>query len=173
VIDNGQDARRLKMAMDASPVPFLTYAPDVPMGVAESWNWFINNVPDDRILSNDDIVFGPRSLALMAASKADLVWAKGCGFSCFMIRDTCIEKLGYFDESISPGYGYYEDCDYLQRLDGKGTRERSADAEEVDAGIVHLKSQTLVQSTPEEMLEHHRKFCVAQHNYAKKWGVQF
>lgn len=209
IIDNGQHTERLLAAVDAETFPVHAHRPSRPMGVAESWNWFIKNVPEDRIIANDDIIFAPDSLAKMQARKVpvcctcrgsnverdkeqehpgvgscqdcnkecyiddvppDLLWASG--FSCFMIRDACVEKIGLFDETISPGYGYYEDEDYLQRLDGRGTKPRAATAENVNCGIIHLKSQTLVASTHEEILEHHRKFKVAQANYIKKWHLE-
>jgi hypothetical protein len=172
IINNGRDFQRLSKALAYTPLRTDTYTPNVPMGVAESWNWFLQNVPEERVIVNDDVRFAPESLAKLLASKADLVWAEGCGFSCFVLRDSCIEKIGLFDETISPGYGYYEDEDYLQRLDGHGTREPSAVAENVDCGVVHLKSATLQASSHEEILEHHRKFKIAQANYIKKWHLE-
>lgn len=170
VIDNGQRTDLLLAALDAETFQVRAHRPTRPMGVAESWNWFIKNVPEDRIIANDDVTFAPDSLARIVASQADLVWASG--FSCFLIRDECVRKIGLFDEEISPGYGYYEDEDYLQRLDGRGTRARSAVAENVACGVVHLKSQTLVASTHTQLLEHHRRFKIAQANYAKKWHLE-
>jgi GT2 family glycosyltransferase len=153
--------------LDREKTQLDVFLPNVPMGVAQSWNWFLDRAPEERIIANDDVVFGPRALEIMTAAKSDLVWASG--FSCFLIRDACIQKLGKFDETISPGYGYYEDDDYLQRLDGKGTQARRATAENVDAGVIHLKSQTLVASTHEEVVDHHRKMLLARANYIKKW----
>jgi hypothetical protein len=173
VINNGRDTQRLERAITASPVGVTVETPDKPMGVAESWNWFIQHVPEDRVIANDDITFGMRSLEYLVDTPADLVWAKGCGFSCFVIRDSCVQKLGLFDESISPGYGYYEDEDYLQRLDGRGTREPSAIAKEVECGVWHHKSATLQAASHGELLEHHRRFLIAQGNYARKWNVVF
>lgn len=170
IINNGRDVARIKSALSACAVPFVVETPERPMGVAESWNWFLDNVPEERVITNDDVLFAPDSLEKIAACESDLVWASG--FSCFLIRDACVEKLGRFDEDISPGYGYYEDEDYLQRLDGRGTRGRSATAENVEAGVVHLKSQTLQASTHEEILEHHRRFKIAQGNYIKKWHLE-
>jgi hypothetical protein len=166
IINNGG----LPIYLEQTPFPVLIHT-SAPMGVAESWNWFINNVPEERVITNDDIEFLPDSLEKLVASKADLVWGKG--FSCFVIRDSCVRKIGLFDEAISPGYGYYEDEDYLQRLDGRGTRERSASAENVDAGLRHEHSATLKAASHAEILEHHRRFKIAQENYAKKWGVVF
>lgn len=179
IIDNGFNIDRelgcvgtqMKEAIAEAPCPVTLHYGDKPMGVAEAWNWFLRNVPEERIITNDDVTFGRESLAIMTAPKADLVWAAGCGFSCFLIRDTCVEKLGNFDETISPGYGYYEDCDYLMRLDGRGTRAPSAIACDVDAHVHHERSSTLLAANDEERAEHHVKFRLAQRNYMTKWGI--
>lgn len=170
VIDNGNDSHKLGEVLTSSPVPVFVESPGINLGVAASWNRFILETEDDRVIANDDVTFAPDSLALLTASQADLVW--GSGFSCFIIRDACVEKLGLFDEAISPGYGYYEDDDYLQRLDGRGTKPRNATAENVDCGIKHTASATLKIASHEETLEHHRKFKIAQANYIRKWGLE-
>jgi len=176
VIDNGRNADMLRVAIMAAPDRRRTtldvLTPNVPMGVAESWNWFLKNIPEERIISNDDITFAPDSIARLLASPADLVWAKGCGFACYVIRDACVRKIGYFDEEISPGYGYYEDEDYLQRLDGRGTREPSAIAEAVECGVRHVHSATLKAATHAQIMEHHRRFKIAQGNYIKKHKLE-
>lgn len=172
VYDNGLDPVRTTKATADASMPVHVERPDERQGLAVAWNWFMRNVPEERIISNDDIIFKPRSIGEIVKSKADLVWA-GYGFSCFLIRDSCIEKIGYFDEEISPGYAYYEDEDYLQRLDGRGTREPSAVAANVDAGLVHAHSATLKAATHEQIVAHHKKFLIAQGNYARKWGVTF
>lgn len=173
IINNGRDERKLMMALGDLDMDIKVHTPkEKAYGVAESWNWFIDHVSEERVIVNDDIVFGPTSLERLVASTADLVWGGGCGFSCFVLRDACVQKLGKFDETISPGYGYYEDCDYLMRLDGRGTLPRKATAEEVECGIVHLKSSTLIAASHEEKLEHHRKFKIAQGNYARKWALE-
>lgn len=169
VIDNGRNAELLEKALDGYDV--VVHTPDINIGVAASWNWFLQHVPDDRIIVNDDIMFAPDSIEKIVATDADLVWAEGIGFSCFLMRDSCVEKVGFFDESISPGYGYYEDEDYLQRLDGRGTREPLAVAVNVACGVKHTHSATLKAATHEELLEHHRRFKIAQQNYMKKWGL--
>lgn len=172
IINNGQSHEHLLTALGEFDIDAKVHTPTIPKGVAESWNWFIDKVPEERVIVNDDIEFGPNSLERLLASSADLVWAAGCGFSCFVLRNVCVEKIGRFDEDISPGYGYYEDEDYLQRLDGRGTREPSAIAEEVVCGIVHHKSSTLEVASHAELLEHHRRFKLAQSNYAKKWSLE-
>lgn len=172
VIDNGRNTARIMEELRDFDINLKLHTPPARLGIAKCWNWFIDRVSEERIIVNDDIRFGPTSIEQLIASKADLVWAKGCGFSCFVLRDTCVGKLGRFDETISPNYGYYEDEDYLQRLDGRGTREPSAIAEEVDANVEHVKSATLRVASHEERLEHHKLFKFAQANYAKKWKIE-
>lgn len=173
IIDNGMSPTKLFRAMSGS-FPFqIVVAPnlDKPRGVAESWNWFIAHVPEERVIVNDDILFAPDSLSKLLASPAELVWATGQGFSCFVIRDRCVEQVGLFDEEISPGYGYYEDEDYLQRLNGRETRPSLATNANVDSGVSHARSSTLGAATPDELAEHHRRFLIAQGNYKRKWSL--
>lgn len=170
VIDNGQQGEKVTRLLEPLGVTFEVFLPPQPMGVAASWNWFIRALPEPRVITNDDVIFAHDSLAKIVAAPLDLAWA--CGFSCFLIRDICIEKVGFFDEEISPGYGYYEDDDYLQRLDGRGTRPALVRADNVDAGVRHHQSATLAACTPAEIEEHHRKFRIAQGNYVKKWGLE-
>jgi GT2 family glycosyltransferase len=172
ILDNGMNEDALSQATKHLGVPVIVDTPEEPLGVAASWNWFIKTADEERIIVNDDVQFAPESLGLLLASKADLVWAEGLGFSCFVIRDRCVEKLGLFDETISPGYGYYEDEDYLQRLDGRGTRPPSAIAENVACGALHEHSATLKAALHDELLEHHRRFKIAQSNYARKWNIE-
>lgn len=176
IIDNGKDAAKLCAAIDGTLEKDTTYfdilVPTKPMGVAESWNWFIENVPEERVITNDDIVFAPESIEKLVACPHALAWTKEGGYSCFLIRDECVEKVGMFDEAISPGYGYYEDEDYAQRLDGRGTREPACTRGHVETGLTHLKSQTLEARTRAELNEHHRLFRIAQGNYVRKWHLE-
>lgn len=172
IIDNGQSQSKIMDALRDFDIHVKLHTPKKPFGVAESWNWFVQHVPEDRIISNDDVIFGPTSIEQLLASTADIVWAEECGFSCFVLRDSCVTKLGLFDETISPGYGYYEDQDYLQRLDGRGTRAPSANAETIKCGMQHIHSGTLKGASHLEILAHHEKFKIAQANYAKKWGLE-
>lgn len=170
VMDNGRRGEKLMKALGQTGIEFEGYTPVENMGVAASWNWFLRNVKEPRVIANDDVTFAPHSLEVLTSVPLDLAWA--CGFSCFLIDDACVDKVGYFDETISPGYAYYEDDDYLQRLDGRGTREAVVRAGNVACGVAHVSSATLKVATPEEMEEHHRKFKIAQGNYARKWGLE-
>lgn len=164
VIDNGRCADRLAKALEGRPADVHT--PKVPMGVAASWNWFIENVPEDRVIANDDVTFMPDSLQRIVETDGDFVSPLlGQAYSCFLLRDSCVGKIGVFDEAISPGYAYFEDCDYSERMMAHGFR-----ITHLECGVTHAKSQTLAACSAAERNEHHRRFHIAQANFVAKWG---
>jgi GT2 family glycosyltransferase len=155
---------------DACDIPLTVVEPSRHTGLAEVINWFIRNTVEERVITNDDVVFGPDTLSVMVASDGDVVGPRNrpnefATFSCFLLRDSCVAKVGVFDELISPGYIYFEDCDYGVRMARAG-----ATIVEVDCNIRHGGSQTLRAMTPEQQQEHHRKFQIAARNYHSKWG---
>lgn len=161
VIDNG--GKLQTGDVDVFPgVQIVT--PNIPMGLAESWNWFIAHVREERVIVNDDIEFAPNSLAAMTASTAPFV-SCSFGFSCFILRDVCVERVGLFDETISPGYAYFEDMDYLRRM-------RLADVtdEVVLCDVKHKGSATPEKYSAAERDAHDQKFSLAQSNYIAKWA---
>ena len=172
IIDNGANASALVDATFDYRGGLSTYEPGRNLGVAKSWNWFIDNVPEERVILNDDLELGPAALSTLASQDGDIVFAKDQGFSCFLLRDSCVEKIGVFDESISPGYGYYEDDDYLQRIDGKGTRTPSVVTCDVAVDLAHERSSTLkAKFAAGEEGDHHRRFHIARANYMAKWRI--
>jgi GT2 family glycosyltransferase len=163
IMNNGMDRARAEALVGV--VPFTTIVnPNRPLGVAESWNWFIANTEEERVITNDDVEFAPMSLELMVA-RSEVFVSCTFGFSCFVIRDECVRRVGLFDEAISPGYGYFEDVDYLRRMKQAGVTDHV-----VQAGVVHHQSQTPAAYTRVEMQDHERRFLLARGNYAAKWG---
>lgn len=167
VIDNGKNPEAMRGAIAGIVTQTNTLTPNVPMGLAEAWNWFIANAPEPRVICNDDITFIPTSLAEMLAANGEFVTALpgSNAFSCFLLRDSLIEKIGLFDPSISPGYAYFEDCDYVHRMIQNGVPITG-----VLCGVEHVGSQTSAQYTGQEWEAHHRKFMTAQSNFVRKWG---
>lgn len=162
VIDNGKKSWRPKRLNDVNV--HTVFTPTEPMGVAASWNWFIRNTKTERFIVNDDIVFSPGSIDRMFTQQSCFV-SCGFGFSCFLLRDECVERVGYFDEAISPGYAYFEDRDYYNRMQASEIKDIV-----VECGIVHGHSQTLAMMSQDQIAEHHRKFDIAQRNFLAKWG---
>lgn len=142
------------------------------IGVAGSWNYFIRNVSDIRIICNDDIVFDYDALEQFEKqwSPEYMTWASGAyltnAFSCFAIPDYVVNKIGFFDETISPNYAYFEDNDYFRRIQLSGMITPVP----VLVNVKHSTSSTLKGFTAIEKKEHHRKFKIAKENYIKKWG---
>lgn len=174
IVNNGLDRSALGEALRGmNGMHIVVETPDEPMGLAETWNWFIEKTIGERLITNDDITFGPRSLEAFQNAEGDLIEHVGINMcSCFNLRDSCVAKVGVFDETISPGYAYFEDCDYAERIAIVGARRTA-----IDCGVKHVGSATHSMLSQEELREHHRKFLIAQENFIAKWkrmpmGVQ-
>src|SRR5688572_2605875 len=119
------------------------------LGVAGSWNKICASTPDIRLISNDDIIFFPDTIEKLVRSfdEKAVVYPAGIvstnAFSCFIIPDKVLEIVGYFDESISPGYGYFEDNDYHRRMIQKNIPLVGIP----DCKLVHHHSSTLKRLT--------------------------
>jgi GT2 family glycosyltransferase len=190
IIDNGSNEKLLKKivlecskpnhtisAISSGDLLIMTESPNPSYGLAESWNRFIQATRKDgfneRIISNDDVKFDSDSLRLMTEEKGDIVFPAGVGFSCFLIRNSCVDKVGLFDESLSPGFAYFEDCDYMFRIDehNKNNSNPVVVCDVHNVGIDHLKCGTQkVQRTPDEILGFRRRYYTAQENFLAKWG---
>lgn len=141
------------------------------IGVAASWNYFLDNIPQYRIICNDDIEFHEDTIeTLIAEYRPDgMVSPTSLGdlnpWSCFLLGQDVIDKVGLFDEWISPNYGYFEDNDYWRRMTLAGFN-----ITRVDTTIEHVQSSTLKHYTASQEKEHHRKFEIAKSHYVGKWG---
>jgi len=172
IVDNGNRINEMQWTPPPNMVVTI-YRPGFNTGVASAWNYIITHTKEHRVLINDDLQFLPDSLEkLIHAMEEGAEWACICrpygmvnGFSCQVISDACIQKVGLFDELISPNYAYHEDDDFAYRM-------RLAGIEGVDCGAeaIHATSSTLKAFSPQEQMEHHKKFALAQSNYIKKWG---
>lgn len=169
IIDNGRDSHTLERCIcDTGPMgPLVVHTPNQNLGVAASWNWFLRNVPEDRLIVNDDITFAPQSIGDLARTEGDFVTGlmDENSFSCFILRESAVRKVGLFDERISPDYGYFEDCDYGERMN-----RAKVSIVGVECGVKHLKSQTQRAMSVAERKEHKRRVELAQANFIKKWG---
>lgn len=165
IIDNGNKLHDQDWWRGRSDI--VTFTPGYNLGVAASWNYFIQHTVDIRIFCNDDILFYPETLKVMLEEYEDdkLCFVEGSGFSLFFLSDKVIKKVGMFDEDISPGYAYFEDNDYQYRAKLAGV-----DGKDIQTRATHFASATLKALTPEQLESHHRKFNVARAYYYAKWG---
>jgi len=169
--DNGLKNLLDYLKEDDYSFKFEIYQPEKNMGTAIAWNYMIKNTPEERIILNDDIFVHKNTIqnlidtegSLVACSKESTINV----FSCFLIRDSCIEKIGYFDETISPHYAYFEDGDYARRILLANLEITRADC---SADHYNGGSQTMKALPPSRLQEHHMKFNFARNNFFRKWG---
>jgi GT2 family glycosyltransferase len=165
IVNNGKE----KVNISGDNIKIFTFGLNV--GVASSWNFFLRNVPEIRLITNDDIEFYPDALQkLIENYNENNLIVPNLGdtniFSCFIMSNKVVEKVGYFDETISPNYGYFEDNDFSHRMSKEGIGLTIVN----DARVNHLQSGTLKSLNGEEKQLHHQKFRFARSNYIKKWG---
>jgi GT2 family glycosyltransferase len=139
------------------------------LGVARSWNWFFDNVPDEIVLCNDDIEFYDDSLEKLMSGYDEnfsIYPSEGStSFSLMAFPRKIINDVGHFDESLSPYYAYFEDNDYHYRMLLKGYTIKDVPG----CRVKHENSGTMKMYTPTEMNMHHQKFREARARYLDKW----
>ena len=167
IIDNGGSLERIPEFPDV-----YLYRQEQNIGVAASWNAFISNVEEYRLICNDDIKFYSQTIETLLENYDEnhITYAfsykdQANSFSCFLLSDKIIKAVGLFDDSISPGYAYFEDNDYSHRLSKEGFGSKPVLCE-----IEHTGSATLKKYTSTETQLHHHLFRIAQRNYIDKWG---
>lgn len=163
VCDMGRRPVDLAGAMYPLPYELSGYAGRC---LAASWNWFIANTDEDRILVCEDFVLGPYAIGQLVMTPGPFVGtlrADYC-YGCFVIRRECVERVGPFDEALSPNYVYFEDCDHRHRMKLAGLPVAIA------GDVTHVGQGTLAAYSLDELAAHHKKFLLAQNNYVDKWG---
>lgn len=164
VIDNGGNLSYTHPKM-------IVYKPSRNIGVAASWNYFIRHAKGYRIIINDDIIFYPETIEKFISNLEEDKFCSPSNiieknsFSCFYLPDAVVDRVGYFDEAISPGWGYYEDNDYYRRMKLIGI-----DMVSIPSEVDHVGSATLKALKGPEEKAHHQRFEIAKANYLRKWG---
>jgi GT2 family glycosyltransferase len=157
----------------------------VNLGVSKGWNAGIKRAiyqgQDFVLISNDDVVLGPGTIAKLVASMAlgfDLVsvtarnsldvrddpgFGEAPDFSCFMIRPKLFtDKFGFFDEEFSPAYFEDNDMHYRMKLAGGMAVNR------LDAVSMHKGSVT--QNWNGQQVVTGDMFRLNESYYILKWG---
>ena len=93
----------------------------------------------------------------------DLTFRDHPGFSCFMIRKSVTDKVGWFDEYYFPAY--CEDCDYHIRMHRAGVR-----AVCTDLPVYHLGSGTIANADPGEQARIRRGADASRERFRKQYG---
>lgn len=154
--------------------------PEQNLGVAASWNRLAHaykagpDVPGKKLLiCGDDVTLHVDTIAAledtMDATDADFVFPDPARstmhqmFSCFMVKQSLFDKVGYFDEKFWPAY--FEDNDFHMRMKRAGATEAIA-----PCGYDHVNSGTMKKFSPEETEQHHARFRACRDYYVSKWG---
>lgn len=83
-----------------------------------------------------------------------------CGFACFLITRSCIEKVGFFDEKFI--LAYFEDNDYHERVKRAGIKSCLIRY----AGFYHHGSRTIHEGG----VDHSAAFRRNRQYFKNKWG---
>ena len=175
ILDNG--GRLLDSSLwCASQAQFVFAKPEVivpkyNLGVAGSWNFFLQNF-GACIIANDDVVFAEEAIdSFSSASMAfpEVVIFEGkdpvAGFSTFYVnRPDVWLQMGGFDELFNPAYFEDNDCRHRLRIAGSPVKKILL------KGWSHDNSSTL-SSADESYQRMH--WCLYQRNrnyYISKWG---
>jgi len=142
------------------------------LGVAQSFNVFMQQLEDYTIIANDDVFVHPHTIeALITAANdnpQDIFFAgsghSGNAFSLFLLRKKGFLEIGPFDKRFYPGY--FEDNDYAYRMLLKGYKIHVVES----ATYEHIGSSTIKTYTQEMMQQHHHDFNRNAQYYFNKWG---
>jgi hypothetical protein len=166
ILDNGR-----KFPQDdfrGEPIDLVT--PDRQISLSAAWNYFIDNIPEIRIIINDDLIFNSDTLQkfLEGMNPEALSFPYGIprlnAFSFFSIPDSIVRIVGKFDEEFYPAY--FEDNSYDYRMNLLGFYVYGVS----ECSVIHKGSQTLGNYTTEQMRDHHKQFEENRKLYIRMWG---
>ncbi len=139
-------------------------APGRNVGVAAAWNLLLDHAGEEAlVISNDDIVFGPRTFEELVTGVARHPFVSGLGFALFAQSPECVKRVGFYDENFWPAY--YEDDDYAHRLRRAGIEPLSVLSEPVQ----HLGWATTRALGDRASYIHEQREVNARY-FEAKWG---
>ena len=172
VIDNGGGLAQHLLAHDIQ-LPRLRIIPsDSNLGVAGSWNWFLNNLSGLLLISNDDLEVYPDTLQkFLQAQQSNMdpntltFTIRRAPMSFFLVDTSIKDKVGLFDEKFYPAY--FEDNDYEYRFKLGGYSSHIVECEQP----FHVMSATLKeQHAHGKNRQHNINFDKNRQYYISKWG---
>lgn len=169
IIDNGRQPGLLLPELNGIPnwtMVDISLSPEpgqFSWSLARSLNWFMALVSEERIIAHDDLTFSPDSIERFVAVPGHFLLDTALGI--LTIRDSCVEAVGFHDETISPGFYRYEDCDYQHRMALLDIYPVM-----VDCGINHTPNGTMRGYSKMELDDYYSRQGLAEQNYIRKWG---
>lgn len=166
--DDGED-ELIKILTDSERV--LVVSAGLNMGVAASWNWFMNNVPMEHgfmIISNDDVEFQKDTVRLfyeeMQKPDVEMALGENGSWSMYTLSKKLFDDVGGFDENFYPAY--FEDNDFHYRM--RLMNRNFVHAKHISYG--HQTSSTLAAFDDQRTEKHHQDFRKNRAYYNNKWG---
>lgn len=176
IVDNGQSLPEYNRTLldnicKNNDMELSIYVPFHNLGVAKSWNWFIQKERHPMLIANDDLEFSDLDIRnfnnAYYETKASFFYPANISslnmFSCFMPTLDLILAVGLFDESFYPAY--FEDNDYYYRMKLAGI-----ELQEVPTKIIHKGSATINAFDSDRKKLHHENFRKNWIFYQEKWG---
>lgn len=183
IIDNSCGQFPIKTHDVSQSVPVTVIIPETPMTVAQSWNYFIKNVPGDLLIANDDCFPRPNCVTNMATALVDDSDEEvgiffGCvvenesendnNYSMFTVRRWLWEQIGGFNENYRPAY--YEDCEFdWQRRQLNVKAQTVMDALYTHVGSATIKSYGNDKDNP-RVKQHNKDMHRNARIYVGRWG---
>jgi hypothetical protein len=162
IIDQVNKPELILPAISGLPVPTEVITLHGKMGCeASALNWYLTNVPEERIIAHDDVTFGYYSIKNFVLTPGAFLIDDQQGVISY--RDECIQKIGLHDTELSPNYFRYVDVDYEDRLAAVGIEPTV-----VFAGITHHRDGTM--RGMKDLTEYYERVGIAEQNYVKKHG---
>lgn len=143
------------------------------LGVAGSWNFFINHNEDDVVICNDDVKFQSDTFEVFVEGvkqnpTGGIFYCddkyQGSEYSCFLVRRWVFDEIGPFDEQFYPAYFEDNDFNYRAKLAEVPIIRLS------DLRFGHVGSATLKGYSPADLEKHHQEFRKNRERYVRKWG---
>lgn len=186
IVDN---SGRLRLEMPDVPVERV-HVLNMPnnLGVSGSWNLGIKCFPLAPwwMISSNDNAWGPGAMAQMAnESGEDRVVFSGTHWDSYTLGSQVVAKVGLFDENLYPAY--YEDLDYLARLEyheitmvetnapmdqyGHGTTVKSSELIKHHDGRTNPANRALYEAKRETPEDGHRWVWDIERRRAHDWPL--
>lgn len=155
------------------------------LGVSAAWNFALTDVFrnfDHAVVINNDVELRTDTVRELTEDPGEFVTAVSVGdpaqlewdgvirrrphpdFSCYMIRRSCWEKVGGFDESMVL---YASDADYHLRMHQAGI-----EAYTIGIPFYHYASGTLKSVSPAERARIERQADADRARFEEKWGCR-
>jgi GT2 family glycosyltransferase len=173
VLYNFEGCTKLLASVDEPFVPIIVNNWHENRGVAGGWNYGITKSLemgiDQFVIMNDDTYFEPGSRPSQLIKELDETtgFVMGeVGFAYFATNKAALDKIGWFDENIYPGY--FEDNDFAYRTKLANLQYKGL----IHSKVVHEGSKTQFWNGREEGKKtvSSAQFEANRAYYIKKWG---